>query len=60
VCRTGKTDFTGKVRFLEGVGPSPCNPLRVELIGGSQAADLGCVNGGEKVEHTFILGSIIN
>ncbi len=47
-----ETDKRGRVEFVEGVGPAPCNELRAKLPAFDRTVDLGCHNGGETVTET--------
>lgn len=51
--RFGSTDTDGKVRFLENVGPPPCNRQTVILPDRGMSQDLGCNNGGVTLEARF-------
>ena len=55
--RTARTDANGVVRFVEDVGPPPCNTQTVELPERGQSKSLGCNNGGARIEHTFRVGN---
>lgn len=48
--RRGSTDRHGRVRFLEGVGPAPCNRQQVRVPDLGVERDLGCNNGGKRIE----------
>lgn len=51
--RTARTGSDGQVRFVEGVGPPPCNPMDVELPDRGRSVSLGCQEGGTTTSHTF-------
>ena len=55
--RTGRTDASGKVQFVEGVGPAPCNSLQLKLPDRGMSTDLGCHNGGKTLEHQFTVAT---
>lgn len=54
--RLGETGPDGRLRFLEAVGPSPCNTQTLKLPAYGRAADLGCNGGGTRLQHQFTLG----
>lgn len=56
--RTGRTGPKGRLRFLEDVGPAPCNTQTLKLPDHGETADLGCNNGGTHLEHAFEVGSM--
>lgn len=45
----GTTDGQGRLRFVEAVGPPPCNPIRLSLPAADGTHDVGCHNGGKTV-----------
>lgn len=51
----GMTDTDGKVRFLESAGPPPCNRMSLSLTNSGLEEDLGCHNGGTRLNHTFVV-----
>ena len=51
--RYGTTDASGQVRFLESVGPPPCNWLTIRLPEYGVADRLGCFNGKTSVRRTY-------
>lgn len=55
--RFGKTGSEGRLRFVESVGPPPCNSLTLLVPEEGLVADLGCHNGDTDLEHTFEVGA---
>lgn len=53
--RSGETGPKGRIRFLEGVGPPPCNRQTVRLPEFETSLSLGCNNGGKTIEKTILL-----
>lgn len=51
--RHGTTGPLGRIRFLEGVGPPPCNTQHVVLPEYERFVSLGCNAGGSTVERTI-------
>lgn len=51
--REGTTGSQGRIRFIEGVGPPPCNSQTVVLPEYETSESLGCNEGGSTVERTI-------
>jgi hypothetical protein len=51
--RDGRTGPNGWVRFVEGVGPAPCNPIELRLPDDGISRDVGCHNGYEELQEVI-------
>lgn len=51
--RWGETGSEGRIRFVESVGPPPCNELTVTVPKYGVEHSLGCHNGGKQIEETI-------
>lgn len=51
--REGTTGPEGRLRFIEGVGPPPCNSQTVVLPAYDTSVNLGCNEGGTTIERTI-------
>jgi hypothetical protein len=54
--RDGVTGPSGWVRFIEGVGIPPCNPLELRLPIYGVSKDVGCHNGYKELVETITVG----
>lgn len=51
----GDTDTDGRVVFIEGVGPPPCNTLTVKIEDEDLEERVGCFNGTEEGSATLVV-----
>lgn len=51
------TGPNGWVRFIEGVGIPPCNPLELKLPMYGVSKDVGCHNGYKELVETITVGA---
>lgn len=55
--RFGETGPGGRIRFLENVGPPPCNTQTVTLPDYGTETKLGCNDAGEEIHVTLTIGN---
>lgn len=53
--RLGRTGPSGRIRFVESVGPPPCNRQTVLVPGHDVREFLGCNDGGRRIEREIVV-----